>query len=208
MKTETPRIPKPDYGNASDFIGRLKVATGIKRDGELAEFIGKPVSTIATWKTKNRINHEAMVFVHLSTGASIPYLALGKGDPFPNGEKRIETSVFGTQQDSLVVHKIQNGELTVGRSMTIGRATLNDFNLTPEHLTIVDHKEETLFIDRQEHSPNSGRYLVAIDGVFGVYDLQRIPNDKVEIQLTTSSRDLNLSDLLVVGKVKMAMRKR
>ncbi|NMU52538.1 hypothetical protein, partial [Vibrio parahaemolyticus] len=62
--------------------------------------------------------------------------------------------------------------------------------------------------DRQESLPSSGRYLVAIDGVFGIYELQRLPNNWVEVQFSTSNRDLNLADLLIAGKVKMAMKKR
>ncbi|EJL6460742.1 phage repressor protein CI (plasmid) [Vibrio cholerae] len=208
MKADKPTVPMPDYGDAKAFINRLKIATGEKKDGELAILIGKPKSTIATWKQQNRINHEAMILVHLLTGASIQYLALGIGDPFPNGKQAANLPVSNEQPESNVVHMIQNGELFVCRTMTLGKGTLDFFGLNSEHLTIVDHEDETLFIDRQESLPSSGRYLVAIDNVFGVYELQRLPNSKVEVQFSTSNHDLNLADLLIAGKVKMAMKKR
>jgi len=202
-----PHQPKPDYGDTKDYIQRLKVITGLKRDIEIAEFIGVPNSTIATWKTHNRINFESMVAVHLATGASIQYLALGQGEPFPKGSESPVTSSISSNLNEFDVLSIENGRLKKSKSISIDTNTLAAFGLKPESLSVVENGDDTLYVDLTEITPTNGTYLVAMDEAVGFYHLQRLPKQKVAIQFDSITREFELEDLHILGRVKMCMKR-
>lgn len=82
MTISQPEIKTFNYTGGKDFTTRLLTVTGVSNLSKLAQLIGVPRTTIATWHRRDMIQHEIIVRICLATGASLRYLALGEGEPF------------------------------------------------------------------------------------------------------------------------------
>ncbi|WP_258180309.1 helix-turn-helix domain-containing protein [Photobacterium kishitanii] len=82
MTISQPEIKTFNYTGGKDFTTRLLTVTGASNLSKLAQLIGVPRTTIATWHRRDMIQHEIIVRICLATGASLRYLALGEGEPF------------------------------------------------------------------------------------------------------------------------------
>ncbi|NOH60312.1 phage repressor protein CI [Vibrio sp. RE88] len=195
------KVPAFDYLKGRDFTEKLKEVTGCSTFDLVADHYGVPKSTFFTWHTHNRTGFELIVREHLASGASVRYLALGQGEPFPKSEAAPTSS-------SIDKFAIVNGELEKVGTVELGLSTLNEFGLIKENLFVLEQDGSHLYINTAERQPASGDYLLDIDGVLSVNYLQRLPGKKLAIAFETSTIEVSEEDIKVVGRVAMEMKKK
>ncbi|MBE3743398.1 transcriptional regulator [Vibrio parahaemolyticus] len=195
------KVPAFDYLGGRNFTDKLKEVTGCTSYDLLADYYGIPKSTVFTWHQHDRTAFELIVREHLASGASVKYLALGEGEPFPKKEAAVTTS-------SIEKFSIVNGELEKTGTVELGLSTLNEFGLVKENLIIIEQNGCHLYINKAESQPASGDYLLDIDGVLSVNYLQRLPGKKLAIAFDTSTIEVSEEDIKVLGRVAMEMKKR
>lgn len=195
------KVPAFDYLKGRDFTEKLKEVTGCSTFDLVADHYGVPKSTFFTWHTHNRTGFELIIREHLASGASVRYLALGLGEPFPKDETIPPTN-------SIEKCAIVNGNLEKIGTVEIGLSTLNDFGLAQDSLIVIEQDGCHLYINKAESQPASGDYLIDIDGVLSVNYLQRLPGKKLAIAFGASTIEVSEENIKVLGRVAMEMKKK
>ncbi|CAK2464268.1 Transcriptional regulator [Vibrio crassostreae] len=195
------KVPPFEYINGREFTEKLKNVTNCSTYGLLADHYGVPNSTFSTWHHHNRTGFELIVREHLASGASVRYLALGLGEPFPQDETASEAN-------NIDKFSIVNGKLEEMGTVSIGLSTLNDFGLTQDGLIVVEQDGCHLYINKAEAHPTSGDYLIDIDEVLSINYLQRLPGKKLAIAFGSSTIEVSEDDIKVLGRVAMEMKKK
>ncbi|HCK0626371.1 TPA: phage repressor protein CI [Vibrio parahaemolyticus] len=196
------KVPPFEYLNGREFTEKLKKVTGCKTYDLLADYFGIPKSTFSTWHTHNRTGWELIIRTHLATGASIRYLALGEGEPFPEDEEVIIAT------NSFDKFSLINGTLKKTGSVELGLSTLHDFGLAKDNVIVLEQNSCLQYINKAETQPASGDYLLDIDGVLSVNYVQRLPGKKLAIAFDTSTIEVSEGDIKVIGRVAMEMKKK
>ncbi|WP_324293780.1 phage repressor protein CI [Vibrio parahaemolyticus] len=195
------KVPPYEYINGREFTEKLKEVTNCKTYELLADYYGIPKSTFSTWHTHNRTGWELIIRTHLATGASVRYMALGEGEPFPQSTSSSLTSSI----DKFI---IANGQLKKIGTVELGLSTLEDFGLAKDELFVIEQNGMQLYINTAEQQPASGDYVLDIDGVVSVNYLQRLPGKKLAIAIDISTIEVSEQDIKVLGRVAMEMKKK
>lgn len=195
------KVPPFDYINGREFTEKLKNVTGCKTYGLLADYYGIPQSTFSTWHTHNRTGWELIVRTHLATGASIRYMALGEGEPFEEGTSNTLTS------QEMQIFNLIDGALVEAGITALDLITLDRFGLKPSFTQVIEDDSGIFYINKESTHATSGRYLIDIDGSISINQIQRLPGKKLAIGFGDSTIEVNESDITVLGRVAMSMRK-
>ncbi|EIJ0963975.1 phage repressor protein CI [Vibrio parahaemolyticus] len=195
------KVPPFEYLSGIEFTKQLKEVTGCKNYQLMSDYFGVPSSTFSTWHHHNRTGFELIVRAHLATGASVRYMALGEGEPFPENNNSSSTSSI----DKFI---IANGQLEKTGTVDLGLSTLEEFGLVKDELFVIEQNGTHLYVNTAEQQPSSGDYVLDIDGVISVNYLQRLPGKKLAIAFDTSTIEVSEQDIKVLGRVAMEMRKK
>ncbi len=195
------KVPPFDYIGGREFTEKLKNVTGCKTYGLLADYYGIPQSTFSTWHTHNRTGWELIVRTHLATGASIRYMALGEGEPFKEGASNTLTS------QEMQIFNLIDGKLVEAGITALDLITLDRFGLKPSFTQVIEDDAGIYYINKESTHATSGRYLIDIDGSISINQIQRLPGKKLAIGFNDSTIEVNESDIEVLGRVAMSMRK-
>lgn len=193
------KVPPFEYSSGREFTDRLKEVTGCDSYNLLADHYGIPKSTILTWHHHNRIAHELIVREHLTSGASVKYLALGEGEPFSGSH---------SPNENLAIYRLENGSLEKSSSMSLDLATLDRFGLKPSGTQVIEDDAGIYYVNTESVDPISGDYLIDVDGRLSINYLQRLPGKKLAIAFDTSTIEVSEEDIKVLGRVVMEMKKK
>ncbi|WP_236781400.1 phage repressor protein CI [Aliivibrio fischeri] len=194
------KIEAPEYLSGRDVVENLKNVTKSRDLLALADVIGVPRSTISTWNTRNMTPFEVLIRIHLETGVSMKWLALGVGVAFPENE---ESKVANAT--SINSFRLRSGTLEETNSFVLDKSISEE--LESENLILVKEDSQRLLIDKESTHATSGKYLIDMDGSFSINELQRLPGKKLAISFNGSTINVEESDIKVVGRVAMVMGK-
>ncbi|KPM00452.1 helix-turn-helix domain-containing protein [Vibrio splendidus] len=207
MRTNQAKLTSFDYQGGKLVTDRLHEILGTKTIRELGEKLDISASTIATWHKRALCPFEIVLRAHMYTGASLKWLTLGEGEPFPNREsqkhqsKRLETK-FLFDIDSF---NIKHGKLENLQTLTFDKSYLNDIEVA-NPMAIRDG-ENTYIVDKENQQAISGTYLVDMDGLLSLNDIQRLPGKKLAISFNGSTLTVEEDEVRVVGRVALVMEK-
>ncbi|MDF2183500.1 phage repressor protein CI [Grimontia hollisae] len=193
----TAKIPPFEYLKGKEIVDKLKEVSNVDIDLQLADVFGVPKGTIGTWKQRDLTPYELIIRACLAHGVSLEYLALGKGEPFPEGSAKSLTEV-------LQAKKLENGKLEDLEPISFDKSLL-PASLTRENCIAFFTESTTYFVNMSDNEPNSGDYVVDIDGVISINKLQRLPGGKVSIQFDGSPVVVESKDLKVIGRVALRL---
>ncbi|WP_235693363.1 phage repressor protein CI [Aliivibrio fischeri] len=194
------KIEAPEYLSGRDVVENLKNVTKSRDLLALADVIGVPRSTISTWNTRNMTPFEVLIRIHLDTGASMKWLALGIGEAFPESEESKVANA--TSIDSF---RLRSGILEETGSFVLDKSISEE--LESENLILVKEDSQKLLIDKESTHATSGKYLIDMDGSFSINELQRLPGKKLAISFNGSTINVAENDIKVVGRVAMMILK-
>ncbi|EAP92956.1 helix-turn-helix domain-containing protein [Vibrio splendidus] len=199
MTTLQAKMKPFDYLSGKEFTEKLKVVTNSDTFLKLADVYGIPRTTLTTWHTHNRTGFELIVRTHLATGASVRYMALGEGEPF---DKQSDPTT------ALTTYRLNDGELVEGKQRTIDLSTLDDFGLKPSYTLVVEDDAGIYYLNKESNNPSSGSYLIDIDGQLSINFVQRLPGQKLSINIGDTCIETKVDDIKVLGRVAMEMKKK
>ncbi|WP_300181563.1 phage repressor protein CI [uncultured Aliivibrio sp.] len=201
MQLMQAKIEAPDYLNGRDVVDNLKNVTKSRDLLALADVIGVPRSTISTWNTRNMTPFEVLIRIHLETGVSMKWLALGIGEAFPESE---ESKVANAT--SIESFRLRSGILEETNSFVLDKSVSEE--LETENLILVKEDFQRLLIDKESTHATSGKYLIDMDGSFSINELQRLPGRKLAISFNGSTINVEEGDIKVIGRVAMMINKK
>lgn len=195
MELSQHKVEPFDYSGGADFINRLMKVYSVSHRMDLSNIIGVSPGTMSTWRTRNQTPFEIAVRVHLASGVSLNWLLLGEGE------------MFEASQPSKTINKVdlpyfelKNGELIDKGKMFFDPQFLEGMP-EAEHLMLVVHEGQKLFVDKSKTKAISGQYLINIDGDVSLNSMQKLPGNMVAIEFSQSTVQLDEGDIEVLGKV-------
>ena len=72
----------------------------------------------------------------------------------------------------------------------------------------IEHDGTTFIVDKEVHKAVSGTYLVDMDGLLSLNDIQRLPGKKLAISFNGSTLTVEEDEVRVVGRVALVMEKK
>ncbi|EKZ9002378.1 phage repressor protein CI [Vibrio fluvialis] len=207
MRTNQGQMPSFDYQGGKEVTDRLHEILGTKTIRDLGDKLEVSASTIATWHKRGLCPFEVVVRANIYTGVSLKWLTLGQGEPFPNRDssthesKRLETK-FLFDIDSF---QIKDGQLSDLRTLTFDKSYLDEMDI--QNAMAIRVADTTYIIDKETRQAVSGTYLVDMDGLLSLNEIQRLPGKKLAISFNGSTIQVNELDVKVVGRVALVMER-
>lgn len=195
MTNRQDNIQPYDYIGGKDLTSRFVKALGLSQFKELTDKLGIGHGTVSTWHTRNQTPFEVAVRIHLSTGVSLKWLLLGEGEMYEGGKPNAATGKV-----ELPYFELKNGDLIDKGKMFFDPQFLEGMP-EAEHLMLVEHEGQKLFVDTSNTKVISGKYLVSFDGLTAINELHRMPGGKMYMNFNGKDVEVEDQQVEVLGKV-------
>lgn len=202
------QIPSFEYIGGRDVTERMKLVTKTNDFKSLGECLGVSKGTISTWHQRGLTPYEVIIRLHLRTGASIKYLALGEGEPFPSlsSKNHVTKKNEARALFDIDVFKLVNGKLQGNETLPFDKAYLDKLGVL--NVMGIEQDGSTFLVDKEVHQAVSGTYLVDMDGLLSLNEIQRLPGKKLAISFNGSTLTVEEDEVRVVGRVALVMEKK
>lgn len=201
-------IPPFEYIGGKNVTERMKIVTNTKDFKSLGEALGISKGTISTWHQRELTPFEVIIRLHLKTGASIRYLALGEGEAFPVQHSKAHTSKKNENKTlfDLDHFSLSNGKLAGAKTLAFDKTYLDKWNVV--NAMAIDYDGSTYIVDKETRQAVAGTYLVDMDGLLSLNDIQRLPGRKLAISFNGSTLTIEEDEVRVIGRVALVLEKR
>ncbi|GAB7224327.1 helix-turn-helix domain-containing protein [Vibrio owensii] len=201
-------IRPPEYVGGKEVIERLMQATNTSSNQALADAFGLSKSTVGTWRHRNLVPYEIVIRLHLETGISIKWLTLGQGEPYesPSEFTHISKKNEPKQIFDADVFRIEEGKLVNQGTLALDKALLEELGII--NVMVVKGESSTYLINKESRQAVSGTYLVDMDGLLSLNEIQRLPGKKLAISFNGSTLTVEEDEVRVVGRVALVMEKK
>ncbi|MEZ9446129.1 helix-turn-helix domain-containing protein [Vibrio splendidus] len=206
--TVNKKIEPFEYIGGRDFTSKVVKIMNLERYNQLTEVLGVNKGTISTWHTRNMTPFELAVRIHLSEGVSLKWLLLDEGEPFPeqNAQDHVSKKNEAKTLFDIDCFSIDDGKLVEKGILTFDKALLDELGVS--NVIAIKDGTTTFLINKESHQAVSGTYLVDMDGLLSLNDIQRLPGKKLAISFNGSTLTVEEDEVRVVGRVALVMGKR
>lgn len=187
------RLDELEGGKA--VLGRMLQAYGFSMQKELGDLYGLSSGTISTWVRRNYFPGDVVVACALDTGVSLRWLATGHGtmqDNQPAQGADVE------KIRELAKLRLRGGALEEEGLWAVD-ASLLDTSLAKPAYVVKGH--HSWIIDLGSANIGNGRWLLDIDGDVDVYDVARIPGNRLKINSLATTFDCGVEEVKALGQV-------
>lgn len=205
-------LPPFNYLSGKEAIERLKIATKCKTMAELSNKTNVARGTFNTWIKHERTPFELIIRVHLFTGIPVKQLILVDEDYASKVDPQMKSNVVASETNTppafLSIQRFQLssiGTLVLKDPLIFDRLFLSDIAVCSP--MVVTTQDSTVIIDKEINQAVSGTYLVDMDGLLSLNDIQRLPGKQLAISFAGSVLTVDELSVKIVGKVVLDLRK-
>ncbi|WP_432535671.1 helix-turn-helix domain-containing protein [Pantoea eucalypti] len=183
------------------ILKRLLDAYGFTMQKQLGEHLGIPSGTMSAWLRREHFPGEVVIACALDTGVSLYWLATGSGSMYPD-----DSPLAGNKSDTIEVSKylLSNGQLIESGYWHGDLSLLSD---DANKQIMVDKAGDIFCFNTSTQTLSNGLWLISIDGVFDIYDIVRLPGNKLKVSSDSTSFECLVSDVKPKGKAEFAIKK-
>lgn len=176
-------------------LRRIMDAYGFTLQKQLCELLGISSGTVSTWVRRNYFPGDVVVACALDTGVSLEWLATGKQN---TTENQINTSSNNHQ-----FRKIEKKKLSAGKLVDDGFYYFDSSFISKDIVNpvFIESASKSWLVDFGIVNISNGRWVIDIDGNFDVYDVARIPGNKISIVGKSSGFECNVEEVTPLGVV-------
>ncbi|EPG4767406.1 helix-turn-helix domain-containing protein [Klebsiella pneumoniae] len=184
-----------------EILQRIMQAYGFTMQKELGDHLDIPSGTMSAWVRREHFPGDVVIVCALDTGASLYWLATGNGGLY---ESNVTLPTEQTALATIRKYRLENGELK-----KIGN-WLADPSMIPDNhdgLMFVEGMGKSWLVDVSAKNIANGRWLISIDGAMDVFNVVRLPGNKVRLSNGSAEFECNLSDITPSGTVIFTIEK-
>ncbi|MBU9809783.1 helix-turn-helix domain-containing protein [Rahnella sp. SL6] len=176
-------------------LTRMLQAYGFSMQKELGDLYGLSSGTISTWVRRDYFPGDVVVACALDTGVSLRWLATGKGTM-----QDANASAAGVSGEihQLKKLRLRGGTLEEEGLWAVDPSLLDDSLAQPAYIVKGNH---SWIIDLGSTHPGNGRWLLDIDGDLDVYDVARIPGNRLKVSRQESHFECGVDEVTALGQV-------
>lgn len=176
-------------------LTRMLQAYGFSMQKELGDLYGLSSGTISTWVRRDYFPGDVVVACALDTGVSLRWLATGKGNMQDSALSGAAASGDIRQLKKL---RLRGGALEEEGVWSVDPSLLDDSLTQPAYVVKGHH---SWIIDMGSTHPGNGRWLLDIDGDLDVYDVARIPGNRLSVTRQESHFECGVDEVTALGQV-------
>ncbi|AEX50678.1 CI family repressor [Rahnella aquatilis CIP 78.65 = ATCC 33071] len=176
-------------------LTRMLQAYGFSMQKELGDLYGLSSGTISTWVRRDYFPGDVVVACALDTGVSLRWLATGKGSMQDASSSAAMASGETRQLKKL---RLRGGALEEEGLWAVDPSLLDDSLAQPAYIVKGNH---SWIIDLGSTHPGNGRWLLDIDGDLDVYDVARIPGNRLQVSRQESHFECGVDEVTALGQV-------
>lgn len=191
-----------ENSGGKEILQRIMQAYGFTLQKELGDHLGIPSGTMSAWVRREHFPGDVVIVCSLDTGASLYWLATGNGGI--QDKKTEEVSIMPTGLKQLPKYTIHTGQM-VESGLWFCDASMIDTNVTnPVH---VEKNGYGWLVDLDVKNIANGRWLIDVDGTCDVYDIARLPGNKLTVKNDSSQFECLVNEVICVGMVFLTLSK-
>lgn len=176
-------------------LRRIMDAYGFTLQKQLCDLLGISSGTVSTWVRRNYFPGDVVVTCALDTGASLEWLATGKGKHYKNCLK------------DLSGHEIPHKNLAAGVLIDSG-TWLADFSFIKQPIIepiFISGNVEAWIVDQSVKDISNGRWLIGIDDKYDIYDIALLPGRKLNVTGKGNNFTCGVEEIKAAGKVVLTL---
>ncbi|EOW2688724.1 phage repressor protein CI [Klebsiella pneumoniae] len=184
-----------------EILQRIMQAYGFTMQKELGDHLDIPSGTMSAWVRREHFPGDVVIVCALDTGASLYWLATGNGGLY---ESNVTLPTEQTALATIRKYRLENGELKKTGNW------LADPSMIPDNhdgLMFVEGMGKSWLVDISAKNIANGRWLISIDGAMDVFNVIRLPGNKVRLSNGSAEFECNLSDITPSGTVVFTIEK-
>ncbi len=176
---------------------RILDAYGFKTQKELGDHLSISSGTISTWIRRDYFPGDVVITCALETGASLEWLSIGKSI--------VSTQRIGVVSDNIL--SLQHFSINSGQLIECGKwiADPSLLESLSEKCGLVEKGGEAWVVDFDIKIISNGRWLINIDGSYDVYDVLKIPGNKIKLSSKGNDFECRTTEVICVGQVKKSI---
>lgn len=176
-------------------LRRIMDAYGFTLQKQLCDLLGISSGTVSTWVRRNYFPGDVVVTCALDTGASLEWLATGKGKHHKNCLK------------DLSGHEVPHKNLAAGVLIDSG-TWLADFSFIKQPIIepiFISGNVEAWIVDQSVKDISNGRWLIGIDDKYDIYDIALLPGRKLNVTGKGNNFTCGVEEIKAAGKVVLTL---
>lgn len=191
------------FDGGKGVVERIIKAYGFTMQKQLQDHLDVGNGTVSTWIKREYFPGEVVIRCVLETGASLMWLATGEGEMFQNLAK-LDESAINKAYISLKKIRIIGGHLQDAGEWIADSSLLDDSVSEP---VFIEKGNNSWIADMSITQVSNGRWLLDIDGDVDVYDVARIPGNRIQVSGNATKFECSIDDVKGVGMVVITLKR-
>ncbi|BBQ88140.1 phage repressor protein [Raoultella ornithinolytica] len=189
-----------------EILQRIMQAYGFTMQKELGDHLDIPSGTMSAWVRREHFPGDVVIVCALDTGASLYWLATGIG-PMNEQHAQVQPEQLialpaGLRQ--ITKYSIHTGQLTENGMWFCDDSLIDSTVVNP---ALVEKNGQRWCVDLDAKNIANGRWLVDVDGTADVYDVARLPGNRLSIKNGSSQFECLVDEVNCVGMVFLTLSK-
>ncbi|PLR40911.1 CI repressor [Chimaeribacter californicus] len=176
-------------------LARMLQAYGFTMQKELGDLHGLSSGTISTWIRRDYFPGDVVIACALDTGVSLRWLATGQG---PMRDAVTDATPQRENVSHLKKLRLRGGVIEEEGTWLADPSLLDASVKEPACLVRGAH---TWVIDLGSTSLGNGRWLLDIDGDVDVYDIARLPGNRLKVTRQALTFECGVDEVTALGQV-------
>lgn len=189
-----------------EILQRIMQAYGFTMQKELGDHLDIPSGTMSAWVRRDHFPGDVVIVCALDTGVSLYWLATGVGsmnEQQAQSQREPITSLpAGLKQ--ITKYSIQTGQLSESGAWFCDETLIEAGVNNP---VLVEKTGQRWLVDLDAKNIANGRWLIDVDGTCDVYDVARLPGNRLTVKNGSSQFECLVDEIKCVGMVFLTLSK-
>lgn len=191
-----------ENSGGKEILQRIMQAYGFTLQKELGDHLGIPSGTMSAWVRREHFPGDVVIVCALDTGVSLYWLATGNGGIHEQKAEDASSLPVGLKQ--LPKYSIHTGQMVKSGMWFCDASIIDTKVINPVH---VEKNGHGWLVDLDVKNIANGRWLIDVDGTCDVYDIARLPGNKLTVKNDSSHFECLVSEVICVGMVFLTLSK-
>ena len=187
-----------------DILQRIMQAYGFTLQKELGDYLEIPSGTMSAWVRREHFPGDVVIVCALDTGVSLYWLATGNGSIYENKKESVNPSLLPAGLKQITKYSIHTGQLTENGKWFCDESLIDSTVINP---ALVEKNGQRWCVDLDAKNIANGRWLVDVDGTADVYDVARLPGNRLSVKNGSSQFECLVAEVNCVGMVFLTLSK-
>lgn len=188
------------------ILQRIMQAYGFTMQKELGDHLHIPSGTMSAWVRRDHFPGDVVIVCALDTGASLYWLATGIG-PMSDQQTQVQLEPLkalpaGLRQ--ITKYSIHTGQLSTNGYWFCDESQIESGVNNP---VLVEKTGQRWLVDLDAKNIANGRWLIDVDGTCDVYDVARLPGNRLTVKNGASQFECLVDEINCVGMVFLTLSK-